>query len=44
MRGWALARSRQYLSYRAFFSARDPGDAIASTPSFAIFHPVDILS
>jgi hypothetical protein len=36
MRGSADARSRQYLSYFAFFSARDPGDAIASTSVFAI--------
>jgi hypothetical protein len=27
-----------------FFSGRDTGDAIATTPSFAIFHPVDVLS
>jgi len=25
MRGWADARSRQYLSYFAFFSGREPG-------------------
>jgi hypothetical protein len=29
MRGCADARARQYLSYFAFFSGRDAGDAIA---------------
>jgi hypothetical protein len=37
MRGWANARSRQYLSYFVFFSARDPGDAIARRSIFAMF-------
>jgi hypothetical protein len=42
MRGRAPARSRQQLSCRAFFSGRDPGDAIASTSAFAIFYPIDV--
>jgi hypothetical protein len=42
MRGWAMARSREYFSYFAFFGARDPGDAIVSASAFAIFYPIDV--
>src|SRR6516225_7163157 len=42
MRGCANARSRQYFSYFAFFSARDPGDVIARMFVFAIFYPIDV--
>jgi hypothetical protein len=42
MRGCANARSRQYFSYFAFFSARDPGDANATASAFAIFYPIDV--
>jgi hypothetical protein len=36
MRGCADARSRQYFSYFAFFSALDPGDGTARRSVFAI--------
>jgi hypothetical protein len=42
MRGSADARSRQYFSYFAFLSARDPDDAIASRSVFAMFYPVNV--
>src|SRR6187200_1886430 len=42
MRGCAAALSRQYFSCFAFFSRRDPGDAIARMSAFVIFQPVNV--
>jgi hypothetical protein len=42
MRGSADARSRQYFSFFAVFSARDPGDATARKSVFGMFRPVNV--